>query len=108
MAKHATLMALLDPSTRFRPPMTHTSHHRPALVDLIRFRVSPILTNSRFRRSSTCVSAVSRVCLAGVSLLSAEVAVAVVRPKVIHLSEFSSPEVERGPIGKLSPTVLRR
>jgi hypothetical protein len=52
-AKQATLMALLDPSTHFRPPLTHTSHHRPALIDLSRFRVSPILTHSRFRRLST-------------------------------------------------------
>jgi hypothetical protein len=36
-AKHAALTALLDPSTHFRPPLTHTSHHRPALVDLSRF-----------------------------------------------------------------------
>ena len=36
-AEHATLVALLDPSTHFRPPLTHTSHHRPALVDLRRF-----------------------------------------------------------------------
>jgi hypothetical protein len=46
-AKHATLTALLDPSTHFRPTLTHTSHHRPALIDLSRFRVSPILTHSR-------------------------------------------------------------
>ena len=36
-AKQAALTALLDPSTHFRPPLTHTSHHRPALVDLSRF-----------------------------------------------------------------------
>ena len=36
-AKLATLTALLDPSTQFRPPLTHTSHHRPALVELSRF-----------------------------------------------------------------------
>jgi hypothetical protein len=36
-AKLATLTALLDPSTHFRPPLTHTSHHRPALVELSRF-----------------------------------------------------------------------
>ena len=82
-AEQATLAALLDPSTHFRPPLTHTSHHRPALVDLSRFRVSPILTHSRFMRFSTCVSAVSGVSLVGVSLLSADVAVAVVRPEVI-------------------------
>jgi hypothetical protein len=39
-AKQAALTALLDASTHFRPPLTHTSHHRPALVDLSRFRVS--------------------------------------------------------------------
>ena len=76
-AKQATLTALLDPSTHFRPPLTHTSQHRPALVDLSRFRVSPILTHSRFRRFSMCVSVVSGVSLVGVSLLSADVAVAV-------------------------------
>ena len=36
-AKQAALRALLDPSTHFRPPLTHTSHPRPALVDLSRF-----------------------------------------------------------------------
>jgi hypothetical protein len=35
-AKQATLVALLDPSTHSRPPLTHTSHHRLALVDLRR------------------------------------------------------------------------
>jgi hypothetical protein len=82
-ANQATLTALLDPSTHFRPPLTHTSHHRPALVDPSRFRASPILTHSRLRRFSTCISAVSDVSLVGVSLLSANVAVAVVRPEVI-------------------------
>jgi hypothetical protein len=53
------------------------------LVDLSRLIVSLILTHSRFRRFSTCVSAVSGVSLVGVSLLSADVAVAVVRPDVI-------------------------
>ena len=84
-AKQAALTALLDPSTHSRPPLTHTSHHRPALVDLSRFihvAVSGV-THSRFRRFSTCVSAVSGVSLVGVSLLSADVAVAVVRPEVI-------------------------
>jgi hypothetical protein len=67
-AKQAALTALLDPNTNFRPPLTHASHHRPALVDLSRFRVSPILARSRFMRYSTCVSAVSGVSLVGVSL----------------------------------------
>jgi hypothetical protein len=89
-AKQATLVALLDPSTHFRQPLTHTSHHRPALVDLSRLRVSPILTHSRFRLSSTCVSAVSGVPSVGVSLLSADVAVAVVRPEVISQRVFIS------------------
>ena len=82
-AEQATLTALLDPSTHFQPPLTHTSHHRLALVDLSRFIVSPILTHSRFRRFYTCVSAVSGVSLGGVSLLSADVAVTVVRPDII-------------------------
>ena len=82
-AKQALFTALLDPSTHFRPPLTHTSHHRPALVDLSRFIVSPILTHSRFRHFSMYISAVSAVSLVGVSLLSADVAVAVVRPAVI-------------------------
>jgi hypothetical protein len=101
-AKQATLVALLDPSTHFLPPLTHTSHHRQALVDLSRFKVSPILTHSRFRRFSTCVSCVSGVPLVGVPLLSADVAVAVVRPEVISQRVFISREVEQGPIGKLS------
>ena len=107
-AKQATLVALLDPIIPFRPPLTHTSHHRPALVNLNRFRVSPILTHSRFRRSSTCVSAVSGVSFTGVSLLSADLAVVVLaalldpsthhraplthasdhRPTLVHLSRF--------------------
>ena len=82
-AKQAALTALLDPSTHSRPPLTHTSHHRPALVDLSRFIAVSGVTHSRFRRFSTCVSAVSGVSLVGVSLLSADVAVAVVRPEVI-------------------------
>ena len=77
-AKQAALTALLDPSTHSRPPLTHTSHHRPALVDLCRFIAVSGVTHSRFRRFSTCVSAVSGVSLAGVSLV-----VAVVRPEVI-------------------------
>ena len=89
-AKQATLTALLDPSTHSRPPLTHTSHHRPALVDLSRFIVSPVLTHSRFRRFSTCSSAVSGVSLVGVSLLSADVAVTVVRPEVISQRVFIS------------------
>jgi hypothetical protein len=32
-------------------PLTHASHHRPTLVHLSRFRVSPILTHNRFRGS---------------------------------------------------------
>ena len=82
-AKHATLVALLDPITHFRPPLTHTSHHRPALVGLSRFIAVSGVTHSRFRRFFACVSAVSGVSLVGVSLLSADVAVAVVRPEVI-------------------------
>jgi hypothetical protein len=83
MAKQATLVALLDPSTHCRPPLTHISHHRPALVELSRFRVSLILTHSRFRRFSMCVSGVT---LVGVSLLSADV----VRPEVISQRVFIS------------------
>jgi hypothetical protein len=52
-AKQAILMALLDPSTHFRQPLTHTSHHRPALVDLSRFMAVSGVTQSRFRRFST-------------------------------------------------------
>jgi hypothetical protein len=89
-AKQATLTALLDTSTHFRPPLTHTSHHRPALVNLSRFIVSSVLTHNRFRRFSTCVSAVSGVSLVGVSLLSADVAVTVVRPEVISQRVFIS------------------
>ena len=100
-AKQAALTALLDPSTHFRPPLTHTSHHRPTLVDLSRFIAVSGVTHSRFRRFSTCVSAVSGVSLVGVSILSADVAVTVVRPEVIS-QRVLSPEVEQGPIGKLS------
>ena len=89
-AKQATLVALLDPSTHFRPPLTHTSHHRPALVDLSRFLAVSGVTHSRFRRFSTCVSAVSGVSLVGVSLMSADVAVAKVRPEVISQRVFIS------------------
>ena len=89
-AKQAVLTAVLDPSTHFRPPLTHTSHHRPALVDLSRFIAVSGVTHSRFRRFSTCVSAVSGVSLVGVSLLSADVAVAVVRPEVISQRVFIS------------------
>ena len=89
-AKQAALTALLDPSTHFRPPLTHTSHHRPALVDLSRFIAVSGVTHSRFRRFSTCVSAVSGVSLVGVSLLSADVAVTVVRPEVISQRVFIS------------------
>ena len=89
-AKQAALTALLDPSTHFRPPLTHTSHHRPALVDLSRFIAVSGVTHSRFRRFSTCVSAVSGVSLVGVSLLSADVAVAVVRPEAISKRVYIS------------------
>jgi hypothetical protein len=89
-AKHTALAVLLDPNTHFRPPLTHTNHHQPALVDLIRFRVSPILTHSRLRRLSTCVSRVSNVSLVGVSLPSADVTVAMVRPEVISQRVFIS------------------
>jgi hypothetical protein len=91
-AKHAALTALFDPSTHFRPPLTHshTSHHRPTLVDLSRFIVSLILTHSRLRRFSTCVSAALGVSLVGVSLLSADVVVTVVRPEVISQRGFIS------------------
>jgi hypothetical protein len=65
-AKHAILTALLDPSTHFRPPLTHTSHHRPALVDLSRFIAVSCVTHSRFRSFFTCVSAVSGVSLVGI------------------------------------------
>jgi hypothetical protein len=82
-AKQAALTALLGPITHSRPPLTHTSYHRPALVNLSRFIAVSGVTHSRFMRFSTCVSAVSGVSLVGVSLLSADVAVAVVRPKVI-------------------------
>jgi hypothetical protein len=62
----------------------------PTLVDLSRFKVSPILTDRHFTRFSTCVPCVSGVSLAGVSLLSAEVAVVVVRPEVISQRVFIS------------------
>jgi hypothetical protein len=81
--KQAALTALLDPSTHFRPPLTHTSHHRPPLDDLSRFIAVSGVSQSRFSRFSTCVSAVSGVSLVGVSPISADVAVAVVRPEVI-------------------------
>jgi hypothetical protein len=104
-AKQTILVALLDPSTHFRPPLTHTSHHRLALVELNRFIAVSGVTHNRFRRFSTCVSAVSGVSLVGVSLLSADVAVTVVRPEVIS-QRVSSPEVEQGPIGKLSASCV--
>jgi hypothetical protein len=50
-AKQAALTALLDPSTHFRPPLTHTNHHRPALVDLSRYIVVSGVSHSNFRRS---------------------------------------------------------
>jgi hypothetical protein len=56
-AEQAALVALLNSSTHYRAPLTHTSHHRPTLVTNVgRFRASPILTNSRFRRFCACVS----------------------------------------------------
>jgi hypothetical protein len=88
VAKLAASVASLDPSTHYRPQLTHTSHHRPTLIDLSRFIVSSVLTNNRFRRFSTCISAVSVISLVGVSLLSADVAVAVVRPEVIYQRVF--------------------
>jgi hypothetical protein len=97
-AKQAALTALLDPSTLCRPPLTHISHHRPALVDLSRFRASPILTHSRFKRFSTYISAVSSVSLVGVSLLSADVAVAVVSSEVIFQRVFDSQRSNEGPL----------
>jgi hypothetical protein len=100
-AKQAALTALLDPNAHSRPPLTHTSHHRPALVNLSRFIAVSGVTHSRVRRFSTCFSAVSGVSLVGVSLLSADVAAAVVRPEVIS-QRVLIPEVEQGPIGKLS------
>jgi hypothetical protein len=74
-----------------RASSTHTSHHRPALVDLSRFsRVSTILTHSRSRRFCTCALGVLGVTLVGVYILSAAVAVAVVRPDVISQRVFIS------------------
>jgi hypothetical protein len=89
-AEQAALTALLDPSTHRRALLTHASHHRPTLVHLSRFKVSPIVTHIRFRRFSMCVSVVSGVSLVGVSLLSADVAIAVVRPKAISQRVFIS------------------
>jgi hypothetical protein len=89
-AEQAPLTALLDPSTHFRPPLTHTSHHRPVLVALSRFIAVLSVSHSRFVRFSTCISAVSGVSLVGVSLLSADVAVALVRPEVISQRVFIS------------------
>ena len=68
-AEHTALAALLDLSTHHRAPLTHASHHRPTLVHLSRFRFSPILTHSRFRRFSKCDSAVPGVSLVCISLL---------------------------------------
>jgi hypothetical protein len=95
------LVALLDPSTRHRAPPTYASHHRPTLVHLSRFIVSQILARSRLRRVSTCVLFVSGVSLVGVSLLSADVAVALVRPEA-KSQRVSSSKVDQGPIRKLS------
>jgi hypothetical protein len=82
-AKQATFVALFDPSTHFRPPVTHTSHRRPALVDIMRFSCVSHAFLRRFMRFSTYVSTFSGVSLVGVSLLSADVAAAVVVPEVI-------------------------
>ena len=98
LAKPAALTALLDPSTHFRPPRTHTSHHRLVLVDLSRSRVSPIFTHSHFRRFSTCVLAVLGVSLVGVSPLSANVAVTVVRPEVISQRVCTLQRSNEGPL----------
>jgi hypothetical protein len=102
-AKHATLAALLDPQHPLptttdpnQPPMTSTGRPQ-AFVSGV-----PQAFLIRFRSFSTCISAVLGVSLVGVALLSADVAVAAVRPEVWYLSEFLSLEVEQGPIGKLS------
>ena len=83
-AKQATLAALLHPSTHFRPPLTHTSHHRPAPVDLSRSIAVSGVSHSRFRRFSTCISAVSGVSLIGFSLLSAVTIDATTRTRTHH------------------------
>ena len=92
------LGTLLDPSTHFRPLLTHNSHHRPALVDLSRFRISPILTHSHFRCFYMCVSGVSVVFLVGVSLLSADVAVAVVKARGHISASFNPQRSNKGPV----------
>ena len=100
-AEQAALAALLDRSTHFRPPLTHTSHHRlhVALVDLSRFGVSPILAHSPFMRFSTCISGASRVSLVGVFLLSADVAVAVCCEARGHISaSFHLQRSNKGPL----------
>ena len=66
------------------PPLTHTSNHQQTLVDVSRFRVSPILTDSRFMRFCTCVLGVSDVSLVHVG--------------VYLLCEFSSLEVDQGSV----------
>jgi hypothetical protein len=101
-AKHAALTALLDPSTHFRPPLTHTSHQRPALVDLSRFIVSPILTHSeplhaflyvRFSRFMRFFSRrFSTECLRDSHGGEAQG----------HILASLSPKGEQGPIGKFS------
>ena len=93
------MAALLERSTHLRAPLTHAM---PAPTDQQWLtsavsRVSPILTHSRFRRSSTYVSGVSDVSLVGVSLLSADVAVVVVKPDVIHvIQQVWYAKVEQG------------
>jgi hypothetical protein len=79
-AKHAASAALLDPSAHCQAQLTHTSHHGPTLVDLSRFRVSSILTDSRFMRFCRFISGILGVSIIGVSPISADVAVVVVRP----------------------------
>jgi hypothetical protein len=61
MAKQTTLVALLDPSTHCRAPLTHTSHHGPTPAALSLFRVSLVLTDSRFRRFCMSIADVSGV-----------------------------------------------
>jgi hypothetical protein len=68
-AEQAAVAVLLDPNTHCQAPLIHASHHRRTLVHLSRFRVSPILTTSRFRRFCTFVSSIVSVSLVGISLL---------------------------------------
>jgi hypothetical protein len=76
-------MALLDPITHFRPPLTHTNHHRPAL----RGRPQPFQSLSDphpqpFQAFLYVRLSRSGVSLLGASLLSADVAGTVARPEV--------------------------